>query len=65
MQAEAKDTIAGLLQHKAFEVKEHHYFAGIDWGNLLRMKVDFIPQLDNEEDTSYLTGGVSAMTTLR
>merc|ERR1719238_1956261 len=22
----------------SFEVKEHHYFAGIDWGNILRMK---------------------------
>ena len=37
----------------AAEVKEHLYFAGIDWANLLRMKADFIPQLESEEDTSY------------
>ena len=62
VQAEAKDLITLLLQHdpidrlgtgSAFEVKDHHYFAGIDWGNLLRMKADFIPQLDDEDDTSY------------
>merc|ERR1719215_1105717 len=62
VQAEAKDMITLLLQQSALdrlgtgsalEVKEHHYFAGIDWGNLLRMKADFIPQLDDEDDTSY------------
>merc|ERR1719158_781256 len=62
VQAEAKDIITLLLQQSAMdrlgtgsalEVKEHHYFAGIDWGNLLRMKADFIPQLDDEDDTSY------------
>ena len=37
----------------AAEVKEHLYFAGIDWANLLRMKADFIPQLEDEEDISY------------
>ena len=37
----------------AFELKEHHYFTGIDWNALLRMKADFIPQLDDDEDTSY------------
>ena len=37
----------------AAEVKEHLYFAGINWDNLLRMKADFIPQLDSEDDTSY------------
>ena len=50
MQAEAKDIITFLLQQSALdrlgtgsalEVKKHHYFAGIDWGNLLRMKADF------------------------
>merc|ERR1719158_1330413 len=62
VQIEAKDIITLLLQQSAMdrlgtgsalEVKEHHYFAGIDWGNLLRMKADFIPQLDDEDDTSY------------
>jgi hypothetical protein len=35
------------------EVKEHYYFQGIDWNSLLRMKADFIPQLEDEDDTSY------------
>ena len=37
----------------ALEVKEHIYFLGIDWNSLLRMKADFIPQLEDEDDTSY------------
>jgi hypothetical protein len=37
----------------AFEVKEHIYFLGIDWNSLLRMKADFIPQLEDDDDTSY------------
>ena len=37
----------------AFEVKEHHYFHGVDWNSLLRLKADFIPQLEDDEDTSY------------
>ena len=62
VQAEAKDVITLLLTQTpierlgtggSFEVKEHHYFDGIDWGNILRMKADFIPQLDDEDDTSY------------
>ena len=52
----------GLLQQNpldrlgvggAHELKEHFYFAGIDWTSLLRMKADFIPQLEDEDDTSY------------
>ena len=35
------------------QVKEHHYFIGLDWNSLLRMKADFIPQLEDDEDTSY------------
>ena len=34
-------------------MKEHIYFLGIDWNSLLRMKADFIPQLEDEDDTSY------------
>jgi hypothetical protein len=34
-------------------VKEHVYFLGIDWNSLLRMKADFIPQLEDDDDTSY------------
>lgn len=37
----------------AFEVKEHHYFSAMDWNAILRMKADFIPQLEDDEDTSY------------
>ena len=35
------------------EVKIHSYFVGLDWDALLRQKAEFIPQLDDEEDTSY------------
>ena len=34
-------------------MREHSYFEGIDWSSLLRMKADFIPDLQNEDDTSY------------
>jgi len=37
----------------AFEVKEHYYFLDMNWNSLLRMKADFIPQLEDDEDTSY------------
>merc|ERR1719474_1408761 len=71
VQIEAKDIITLLLQQNpldrlgtggAFEVKEHFYFSGgdfgsggssVDWTSLLRMKADFIPQLEDEDDTSY------------
>ena len=32
-------------------MKEHVYFLGIDWNSLLRMKADFIPQLEDDDDT--------------
>ncbi len=59
---EAKDIITVLLQQNpldrlgtagSVEVKEHYYFGDVDWNSLLRMKADFIPQLEDEEDTSY------------
>ncbi|ETN63604.1 microtubule-associated serine/threonine kinase [Anopheles darlingi] len=62
LQEEAKDLITVLLHQNprdrlgtggAHEVKEHCYFYGLDWNNLLRQKAEFVPQLDNEEDTSY------------
>ena len=62
IQEEAKDLITSLLQHSprdrlgrggAQEVKEQIYFCGVDWNSLLRQKAEFVPQLDNEEDTSY------------
>lgn len=60
--ADAKDVIIGLLQQNArerlgtggsHEVKDHCYFAAVDWHSLLRQKAEFVPQLANEEDTSY------------
>lgn len=62
IQTEAKDIITALLQQNprdrlgtggAHEVKEHIYFHGMDWNSLLRQKAEFVPQLSNEEDTSY------------
>lgn len=37
------------------EIKQHPWFSnqGIDWNHLLDMEPPFVPQLENEEDTSY------------
>lgn len=62
VQAEAKDLISALLLHSprdrlgtsgSHDVKDHIYFSGLDWNSLLRQKAEFVPQLDNDEDTSY------------
>ncbi|KAK7023477.1 Microtubule-associated serine/threonine-protein kinase 4 [Halocaridina rubra] len=63
IQDDVKDLISALLHHSpldrlgtvggAIEVKEHPFFLPIDWDSLLRMKAEFVPQLDNDEDTSY------------
>ena len=59
---DAKDLILGLLQNNPLErlgtigvqqVKEHIFFEGLDWDGLLRQKAEFMPHLQNEEDTSY------------
>lgn len=60
---EAKDLIQQLLQQNprerlgiggAHEVKEHIYFGNeVDWNSLLRQKAEFVPQLANDDDTSY------------
>lgn len=59
---EAQDLITRLLQQNPFdrlgtsgahEVKEHLFFEPLDWDNLLRQKAEFVPSLENEEDTSY------------
>ena len=59
---EAKNMIIGLLKHDplerlgadgSLEIKEHAFFQTIDWDNLLRIKADFIPQLEGPDDTSY------------
>ncbi|XP_028404478.1 microtubule-associated serine/threonine-protein kinase 2-like isoform X2 [Dendronephthya gigantea] len=56
---DAKQLIIRLLEEDPerrlgdHEIKIHIYFAGLDWDALLRQKAEFIPQLDDEEDTSY------------
>lgn len=59
---DAKDIIVRLLNHNpvdrlgaggVHEVKEHIFFEGLDWDGLLRQKAEFVPHLQNEEDTSY------------
>ncbi|XP_078658257.1 microtubule-associated serine/threonine-protein kinase 2-like isoform X10 [Branchiostoma floridae x Branchiostoma belcheri] len=59
---DAKDLITRLLEQNpverlgttgAYELKEHEFFADLDWTMLLRQKAEFVPQLDDEEDTSY------------
>ena len=32
---------------------DHAYFEDIEWENILRQKAQFIPELSNDEDTSY------------
>ncbi|XP_021953859.1 microtubule-associated serine/threonine-protein kinase 3 isoform X3 [Folsomia candida] len=64
---ETKDLITSLLQQTARdrlgttgaqEVKDHMYFNGMDWNSLLRQKVEFVPSLANDEDTSYFDSRV-------
>lgn len=59
---EAKDLITDLLQRNpkerlgtggAHEVKSHPFLRDVCWEDLLRQKAGFVPQLENEEDTSY------------
>lgn len=37
----------------AAEVTAHAFFATLDFDSLLRQKAEFVPQLADEEDTSY------------
>lgn len=59
---EPKDLITKLLQRNpkerlgtggAMEVKSHPFLNDVCWEDLLRQKAGFVPQLENEEDTSY------------
>ncbi|KAI1289334.1 Microtubule-associated serine/threonine-protein kinase 3 [Halotydeus destructor] len=59
---EAKSLIVQLLQRNpldrlgtcgANEVKNNAFFVDINWDALLRQKAEFIPHLEDEEDTSY------------
>ncbi|XP_035633031.1 microtubule-associated serine/threonine-protein kinase 3 isoform X4 [Oncorhynchus keta] len=60
--ADAQDMITRLLRQSplerlgtggASEVKQHPFFLSLDWNGLLRLKAEFIPQLEAEDDTSY------------
>ncbi|XP_075731427.1 microtubule-associated serine/threonine-protein kinase 3 isoform X3 [Rhipicephalus microplus] len=59
---DARHLVSQLLQQNpldrlgtggAHEVKEHPFFNDVDWDSLLRQKAEFVPQLEDEEDTSY------------
>ena len=60
---DVQDFIVALLQQEtslrlgtvavAEEVRMHPFFVGLDWQGLLRQKAEFVPILDDEEDTSY------------
>ncbi|XP_066936599.1 microtubule-associated serine/threonine-protein kinase 3-like isoform X2 [Clytia hemisphaerica] len=59
---EATNIIKHLLVRQATErlgangaadVRAHSFFQNVNWNSLLREKAEFIPVLDNEEDTSY------------
>lgn len=65
MSDEAQDIILSMLEREpvnrlgfagALEVKEHTFFKDVDWSGLLRQKTQFVPQLTDEEDTSYFDG---------
>uniref|UniRef100_A0A1J3CRJ2 non-specific serine/threonine protein kinase n=2 Tax=Noccaea caerulescens TaxID=107243 RepID=A0A1J3CRJ2_NOCCA len=56
---EAKDLICRLLCNVeqrlgtkgAYEIKDHPWFKGVEWGKLYQMKAAFIPQVNDELDT--------------
>ncbi|XP_060070360.1 microtubule-associated serine/threonine-protein kinase 3-like [Ylistrum balloti] len=59
---DARDLITQLLQHNSLnrlgtgganEVKEHIFFSDVDWERILRKKAEFVPELEDEEDTSF------------
>ncbi|XP_077548948.1 microtubule-associated serine/threonine-protein kinase 3-like isoform X5 [Haemaphysalis longicornis] len=59
---DAQHLVSQLLQQNpldrlgtggAHEVKEHPFFGDVDWDSLLRQKAEFVPHLENDEDTSY------------
>ena len=60
---EVKDLVLRLLEKNpeyrlgsrsgAKEIMVHPFFNGLDWSGLLKKKAMFIPNLDNDEDTTY------------
>uniref|UniRef100_A0A0K0D470 non-specific serine/threonine protein kinase n=1 Tax=Angiostrongylus cantonensis TaxID=6313 RepID=A0A0K0D470_ANGCA len=61
--AEAEDLIKRLLEKNpverlgtlvgATQLMVHPFFNSLDFNSLLRQKAEFVPQLENDEDTSY------------
>mmetsp|Transcript_737 Transcript_737/g.610 ORF Transcript_737/g.610 Transcript_737/m.610 type:complete len:156 (+) Transcript_737:511-978(+) len=42
------------LGHKNFEdIKNHNFFKGLDWNNIRNMEPPFVPQVQNEIDTTF------------
>ncbi|KAK3089602.1 hypothetical protein FSP39_004936 [Pinctada imbricata] len=67
---DARSLITELLIHDplkrlgtggAQEVKEHYFFQDLDWDGLLRKKAEFIPELEDDEDTSYFDNNVNVI----
>ncbi|CAG8568211.1 15635_t:CDS:10, partial [Acaulospora colombiana] len=56
---EAKDLITKLLNHEyekrptVEEIKAHPFFKGIDWDHIRQQEAPFIPNPEDEQDTSY------------
>ena len=48
-----KNSVKYLVHFVLAQIKEHIFFDSVDWAGLLRQKAEFVPDLENEEDTSY------------
>ena len=48
-----QDPLERLGTGGPYEVKEHVFFQYVNWHSILKEKAEFIPVLDDEEDTSY------------
>ena len=48
-----RDPLKRLGTTGARAVMAHPFLADIDWDSLLRQKAEFVPILDDDEDTSY------------
>ena len=46
-------TSAAAAAPAGLQVKLHPFFANLDWTSLARRKATFVPQIEDECDTSY------------
>jgi cell cycle protein kinase DBF2 len=53
-------THANLRYSTLAQVKQHPFFAGVDWDNLRSTQAPFVPALDSEIDTGYYDDFTSA-----